>query len=84
MPAKQPRAGIDSVDFADELIRRGRYHWVGHIFSTLTICLLGLGLVLQAARPATVVVRTDDPHRPAEVWHAGDAAAVGREGGGEE
>ena len=69
MAPKQPSApaGPDSFELAGELIRRGRRTWIMTVLALCTTVLMAFALVLQAAKPMSVVVWSDDPNREAMV-----------------
>jgi hypothetical protein len=79
MPAKQPSIGVDSFELAQELHARGRRTWMLLLLSFSTTILAVFALVLQAAKPIPVVVWSDDPNRPAQVFIAAPGEALVRE-----
>ena len=79
MPAKQPNLGPDSFELAAELHARGRRMWIIVALSLGTTVFAVFALVLQAAKPIPVVVWSDDPNRPAQVFYTAPGDAVVRE-----
>lgn len=79
MAAKQPTIGPDSFELAQELVSRGRRTWIIVVFALSTTVLSVFALVLQAAKPIPVVVWSDDPNRPAQVFIAAPGQALVRE-----
>lgn len=79
MAAKQPKIGPDTFELAQELVARGRRSWMINLFALSTTVLAVFALLLQAGKPVPVVVWSDDPNRPAQVFITQPGQALVRE-----